>query len=84
MFRRKKQRLARCYSRVTQFRGGSDGTLMLHFTVQASGAVTDVSAESDLGDAITKCVVAELRTWRYPVDTYAVRVNYPLSFRLNR
>lgn len=75
--------LRQCYARETQFRGGPDGTVMLHFTVEADGRVTHASAESEL-PAVTSCVLAELRSWTFPVDDDAVHVNYPLRFQLDR
>jgi TonB family protein len=77
--------LARCYNRVVQFRGGSEGTAMLHFMIAADGTVHKVSVGGSITDVrIRSCLVDVTKSLRFPPDDYVVRVNYPLHFQLPR
>jgi hypothetical protein len=85
VFKEHRAQLTRCYTRVVEYRGGADGTAVLHVTIAADGTVTATSVDGTLDDArITGCLVAEVKRWSFPADDATVVVNYPLQFRLAR
>ncbi len=58
------------------------GSLVLDFTVEASGQVARVRLQSAKLDdrALREAVLAQVRTWRFPQASGAVRVSFPLLF----
>lgn len=83
MFKLHRAQLARCYNRVVQFRGGPDGTAVVHMTIALDGRVSRVTVDGTLRDGrIRSCIAAEVRRWRFGPMNSIVVVNYPLEFRL--
>ena len=74
----------RCYDRGLVQRPALAGKMTLAFTVDAGGqAGAARAASSSLADAaVVDCVVAEVRTWRFPAPRGdgAVDVELPLVF----
>lgn len=75
--------LRRCYTRVTEYRGGPEGTVVLHLAIAKDGRVTHARTEGDLDDPrITDCVAAEARQWRFSASDTGFAISYPLHFRI--
>jgi len=75
--------LSRCYTAVTEYRGGQEGTAVLHFTIDAAGAVTESSADGEIDDPrILSCLAAIPKRWTFTPGDMTTLVNYPLTFTL--
>lgn len=59
------------------------GTVWLRWDISAAGDVSGVTvAASDLrGRGIESCLVATLKTWRFPAGARSRRVTVPFGFR---
>jgi hypothetical protein len=82
LFKRNRERITYCYERVAQWRGGIEGTVMLHILFGSNGTVTSVTSDSALPRAITSClesVVATLELGELDAQTL---VNYPIKFQM--
>jgi hypothetical protein len=76
-------RLANCYQRELLAHPTLAGTAALHFTIRPNGHVEDISVDGTLDSKTAKqCLADELATWQLAPDNAAVRVNYPLNFRI--
>jgi len=83
VFKQHRAQLARCYTRVVEYRGGPEGTVVLHVTITPDGTVTRASVDGDLEDLrITECLATEVRRWKFPPSDTTVVVSYPLRLRL--
>ena len=82
-FKLYRSRLARCYSRFTEYRGGQEGTAVIHFAIHPSGSVVAAEVDGELEDRrITDCLAGEVRTWTFRRGDAMVMANYPLHFTL--
>jgi hypothetical protein len=76
-------RLANCYQRELLGHPTLAGTAELHFTIQATGRVEDISVDGTLESETAKqCLAEELTTWHFSPTDGKTRVNYPLTFRI--
>lgn len=76
-------RLGACYSRALQGDHELAGTVVLHFSVAASGYVSNVSVDGTLtAPAVRECIVDDVERWTLPaaVDSSTLVINYPLTF----
>jgi hypothetical protein len=75
--------LARCYTRVTEYRGGQEGTAVMHFFIELDGTVSNAFVDGEIDDArITECLVDQLVQWQFTPGNAGVMVHYPLTFKL--
>ncbi|MFN0253780.1 MAG: AgmX/PglI C-terminal domain-containing protein [Kofleriaceae bacterium] len=75
--------LARCYTRVTEYRGGQEGTAVMHFFIAQDGTVSNAFVDGEIEDVrITECLVDELVRWQFTPGDSGVMVHYPLTFKL--
>lgn len=84
VLKRQVPQLQRCYQRTLPAHADLQGTLVLEWTVGPDGAVKAAKLESSTGgvQALASCVLALLRTWRFPRPTEDVVVSYPLVFSM--
>lgn len=77
--------LRRCYTAVTEYRGGQEGTAVMHFFISTDGTVASVNVDGELEDPrITSCLADQVRQWEFHPGDTGTMVNYPLTFRLAR
>jgi hypothetical protein len=77
--------LARCYTRVTEYRGGQEGTAVMHFFIELDGTVSNAFVDGEIDDArITECLVDQVVQWQFTPGHAGVMVHYPLTFKLAR
>lgn len=73
-----------CYERALVKKPGLMGKIVLSWSVEADGSVTDVEVESDTmkDSEVTRCLLARPATWRFPrpADGEPVRVSFPFVF----
>lgn len=75
--------LARCYTKVTEYQGGPEGTAVLRFFIAPNGLVAMANVDGEIDDErITSCLASEVRQWEFPRGDGGVLVNYPLTFKL--
>ncbi len=77
-----------CYQQAVQRRADLAGELVVEWLITPTGAVAGAKvASSTLADpAVDACVVGRVGTWVFPAPPGggAVRVRYPLVFRVTR
>lgn len=75
--------LARCYTKVTEYRGGPEGTAVMHFFIEPSGRISNVFVDGELDDPrITDCLADQVVQWQFSPGDGGVVVHYPLHFRI--
>ncbi|MCE9574776.1 MAG: AgmX/PglI C-terminal domain-containing protein [Deltaproteobacteria bacterium] len=76
--------LRTCYQRAAQRDHALAGEAVLHFAIDATGAVDGVRVDGTLddGDAVA-CLASEVATWRFREGSGVTAVNYPLRFALS-
>ena len=76
-------RLANCYQRELLGHPTLAGTADLHFTIQATGRVEEISVDGSLeSETVKQCLAEELTTWSFSPTDGATKVNYPLTFKI--
>lgn len=75
-----------CYSAELLDDPSFDGRLKLGFTINAQGAVSEVSVQYDTqispSDALTTCLYNEVLSWTFPIPpTPPMKVSIPLNFK---
>lgn len=77
-----------CYEKGLARDGDLTGGVVLQFTLDPRGAVTDAHVKSSTfppgHDDLTACVVERFRTWRFPATGGVVVITYPFVFELSR
>jgi hypothetical protein len=77
------EKLANCYQRELLGHPTLAGTAELHFTIQATGRVEDISVDGTLdSETARQCLAEELTTWHFSPTDDKTRVNYPLTFKI--
>jgi hypothetical protein len=78
-------KLGHCYEHEVQFRGGPEGTAVLHFLISKEGKVESTTIDGAIeNEAITSCLANVVATsFEFRAGDSAIQVNYPLTFRLS-
>lgn len=80
-----RQRLRACYETALRSHPHATGRVLVHWTVAADGSVSQADVrQTTLHDAkqLERCLVDEIRTWRFPKPAASGRVDvtYPFVF----
>ncbi len=73
-----------CYNKALLKDPKLAGKVVVKFTIAADGSVSEsVSAQTDVNDALTACIVDSTKTWKFPPPGEQVTVTYPFVLRSN-
>jgi hypothetical protein len=80
--KKQQARVRACYERVLKTETHLSGKLMMAWSVQPDGSVSDVNvADDQLGsDKVSRCVSHAVSQFRFPQGTELVQVEYPMVF----
>ena len=68
-----------CYQRQLTQQSDLKGKVTARFTIEASGAVSDATAEG-MSPAMDDCVLREIKTWQFPPAADSTHIEYPFLF----
>jgi len=75
-------RLARCWERAVEYRGGPEGEAMLHFAIDPAGKIASTTIDGTITDpAVTSCLAGVVAQFEFRAGDSTVVVNYPLRFK---
>lgn len=76
--------LQRCYEVQLLSQPNLEGKIVVDWTIAPSGAVAEARLASSTlpSPAVASCVLARIRTWRFPAPGRRVKVRYPFVFRV--
>lgn len=76
--------LQRCYEVQLLSQPNLEGKIVVDWTIAPSGSVAEARLASSTlrSPAVASCVLARIRTWRFPPPGQRVKVRYPFVFRV--
>lgn len=81
--RRRLAAIKGCYERSLNRNPDLQGKITIRFTIGPTGAIVDISAESNTmgDDGVAQCIISRMRGWRFPKpEGGSVTVSYPFIF----